>query len=83
LKIMVCLKMVAVKFMHYCYYSSNWNLDDFSNQGYTFVNMDYDLVFENCLKHWLVLGDISWKKAKLDNHWLGVYFHIFDTQFLE
>jgi hypothetical protein len=25
------LEMVAVKFVHYCYHSSNWNLGDFSN----------------------------------------------------
>jgi hypothetical protein len=43
--------MVAVKFVHYCYHSSNWNLGDFSNQGYTFVSMDSDLAFENYLKH--------------------------------
>jgi len=37
------LEMVVVKFVHYCYHSSNWNLDDFSNQGCTFASMGYDL----------------------------------------
>ena len=52
------LEMVAVKFVHYCYHFSNRNLGNFSNQGYTFASMDSDLAFGNCLKHWLVHGDI-------------------------
>ena len=52
------LEMVVVKFVHYCYHSSNWNLDDFSNQDCTFASMDHDLAIENCLKHWLVHEDI-------------------------
>jgi hypothetical protein len=76
----VVLEMVVVKFVYYCYYSLNWNLDDLSNQGYMFASMGYDLAFGNCLKHWLVHGDIPWKKAKLDNHLLYVHsFHRFDT----
>jgi hypothetical protein len=35
----VVLETMTVKFMHH---SSNWNLGDFSNQGYTFVSMGYD-----------------------------------------
>jgi hypothetical protein len=52
------LEMVAVKFVHYCYHSSNRNLGDFSNQGCMFVSMGYDWAFGNCLKHGLVHGDI-------------------------
>jgi hypothetical protein len=52
------LEMVAVKFVHYCYHFFNWNLDDLSNQGYTFASMDHDLAIENCLKHWLVHKEI-------------------------
>ena len=62
------LQTMAVKFVHYCYHSSNWNLDDFSNQGCMFASMGYDWAFENCLKHGLVHGGIPWKKAKLDSH---------------
>jgi len=49
-----------------------------------FASMGYDWVFENCLKHELVHGDIPQKKAKLDSHWLNVHwFYRFDTQCLE
>ena len=52
------LEVMAVKFMHYCYHSFNLNLSDFSNQGCTFGSMDYDLAFENYLRHWFVHEDI-------------------------
>jgi hypothetical protein len=52
------LETVAVKFVHYCYNSSNSNLSDFSNQGCMFASMGYDLAFGNSLKHGLVHGGI-------------------------
>ena len=40
------LETMVVKFVYYCYHYSNWNLGDFSNQGYTFVSMGYGWVLE-------------------------------------
>jgi hypothetical protein len=48
------LETMVIKFVHYCYHSSNLNLGDFSNQGCMFASMGYDWAFGNCLKHGLV-----------------------------
>jgi len=81
------LETVAVKFVHYCYHSSNWNLGDFSNQGCMFF-------FFIKSKNWID-QKTSWRPAvhiykqtqakgtdslepnckqdKLDGLWLGLW----------
>ena len=68
------LETVVVKFVHYCYHSSNWNLGDFSNQDCMFTSMGYDWAFGNCLKHWLVHGSIPRWIKKLFRY--VVFLHV-------